>query len=330
MWGYNKLAKLYFIGFNLDMRINCIQSYSLYNQNNFNKSLSFEASGKPLTLKYVVEKRSNLLPTRVLESAKKCLLDLSLKTKSLLALHKEIYAPLLECKTLNEVKRLYPEFEDITNEIKFKKPKSIYAKLFMERTENENFALKMLQEIWANLKNKDEIALELGMNSRSSLEWALGQINFVPLSSSYKKLLIASDVEGNKTIADKTRAWNALHPDLMYAHNKKAAQGCKTDKYREAQSKRMKQYDKEHPERREKISKTLKEGWQKCPEVRKAMSEFSKKESSFLKGALCKKTANKKLTEEEKRALAGFYKRFWDSHPELKAVYAEARKGCKG
>lgn len=311
------------------MRINCIQNYSFYNQNNFNKSLSFEASGKPLTLKYVVEKRSNLLPTRILDSAKKCLLDSSLKNKSLLALHKEIYAPLLECKTLQEVKSLYPEFENITDEIKFKRPKSIYAKLFMERTENENFALKMLQEIWANLKNKDEIALDLGMNSRSSLEWALGQINFVPLSSSYKKLLLASDVEGNKAIADKTTAWNSLHPDLMYAHNKKAAQGCKTEEYREAQSKRIKEYDNEHPERREKISITLKKGWQKCPEVRKAMSEFSKNESYFLKNALGKKTANKKLTEGEKRAIASFYKRFWDAHPELKAVYSEARKGCK-
>ena len=311
------------------MKINNIQNYSYYRRNDYNSSLTFEASGKPLTLKYIVEKRENLLPIRVLEGAKKCLLDSSLKTKSLLDLHKEIYAPLLECKTLDEAKKLFPEFESLKEEIKFKRPNSLYAKSFMERTENENFALKMLQDIWGNLKNKDDIAKELGMNSRSSLDWALGQINFVPISSSYKKLLLASDVEGNKTIADKTRAWNALHPDLMYVHNKNAAQGCKTAEYRQAQSKRIKEYDKEHPERREKISATLKEGWQKCPEVRKAMSEFSKKESTFLKRALVKKTTNKNLTEEEKRVIAGFYRRFWDAHPELKAVYAEARKGCK-
>ena len=312
------------------MRINFIQNHLYYNQPNPNSSPTFSAQGKPLTLKYIVEKRSNLLPARVLENVKKCLLTPTPESKSLLTLHRETYAPLLECKTLDEVKSLYPEFKDIKDEIIFKRPNSTYAKSFTERIQNENFALKMLQEIWANLKNKDDIAKEYGMNSRSSLDWALGQINFIPLSSNYKKILVASDAEGNKTIADKTRAWNALHPDLMYAHNKKAAQGCKTEQYREAQSERIKKYDIEHPERREKISNALKEGWQKCPEVRKAISEFSKNESSFLKNALAKKSTNKKITEKEERAIAGFYKRFWDTHPELKAVYAEARKGCKG
>ena len=134
------------------MRINFIQNHLYYNQPNPNSSPTFSAQGKPLTLKYIVEKRSNLLPARVLENVKKCLLTPTPESKSLLALHRETYAPLLECKTLDEVKSLYPEFKDIKDEIIFKRPNSTYAKSFTERIQNENFALKMLQEIYYLLR----------------------------------------------------------------------------------------------------------------------------------------------------------------------------------
>lgn len=309
------------------MQISSIQNNYLYNPQV--KDSAFKSRGKPITLQYIVEKRSYLLPERILGSAKKLLADTKAKLPSLLDLHKQTYAPLLECKTLSEAQDLFPEFNEIEENITFKRPKSIYAKLFKERTENENFALKMLQDIWAKLKTKDEIAEEFGMYGRTSLDWALKQINFVTFNTNYRKLLQASDEEGNKIIAQKTTAWNSLHPDLMYAHNKKAAQKCKTDEYRTEQAKRMKEYDLTHPERRKKISITLKEGWEKCPEVRAAISEFIKSEKALIKNLLSKKSKKIQLSEFEKRALSSFYKRFWESHPELKDVYAKARKGCK-
>lgn len=292
-----------------------------------NNKPSFEGRGKPITLRYVVEKRSHLLPERVLNNAREILSSQTERIPSLMELHKSIYAPLLTCNTLDEAKEMFPEFEEMLGIVTFER-NSRYAKEFNERTD-KNFALRMLQEFWVNLKTKDEIAQELGMLNRNSLEWSLKQIGFVSYPANYKTLLKASDEEGNRLIACKTIAWNALHPDLMYAKNKHAAQGCKTPEYREAQSDRMKAYDREHPERRQKIGESSREAWENCPEVKEAMSEFAKSSSLFVRKVVMKNIKGENLSPAEKRINKGFYKRFWDSHPYLKAVFADARNKNK-
>lgn len=297
-----------------------------YSRNNTN-SIVFSAKGKPLSLQYIVDKRAELLPKRILQEAKKYLKLPLDKQPTLLEIHRKEFAPLLTCETLTQAKKLYPEFEEVLDKVKFKR-KSIYAKVFQERTD-EKFALKMLQEYWGKLKTKEEIAEDLGMPCRTSLDWALEQINFVGFPKNYNKILKASDPIENKIIADKTTAWNALHPDLMYKHNKEAAQGCKTEKYRKEQSIRIKEYDKAHPERIEKITLAIKEGWDNCPEVKAAMAEFASKEALYTRSALMKKFTKQKLSPQETRTIKGFFKRFWDSHPELKKIYGDARRKNK-
>ena len=56
------------------------------------------------------------------------------------------------------------------------------------------------------------------------------------------------------------------------------------------------------------------------------MSEFAAKEQGFVKKVVMKAISGAKLTEKEQRVNKGFYKRFWAAHPELKPVYAEARR----
>ena len=180
------------------------------------------------------------------------------------------------------------------------------------------------------LKTKENIVADMKLHGRCTLNSWLDAINFPSFPNNYVALLNASDVEGNHIIAAKTTAWNNLHPDLMYAHNRKAAQACKTPEYKKAQSKVIKDYDKKHPERAHKISNTVKEGWSKCPEVRAAMAEFAKKEPAFIQNSLMKKFTKQKLNEVETRATKGFFKRFWAVHPEMKIIYAKARKGTKG
>lgn len=306
------------------MQISSINYFNLVNYNKPYYQPTFEAGGKPIGLQYVLEKRSNLLPERVLAKAKEALKASSTTVPSLMELHLSIYAPLLTCKTLAEAQEIFPEFSAMTQEVKFER-NSRYAKEFYSRTD-ESFALKMLQKFWAELKTKDDIAQEFGMLNRNSLEWPLKQIGFVSFKPNYKTLLLASDEKGNQEIASKTTAWNALHPDLMYAKNKHAAQGCKTKEYREAQSQRMKDYDKEHPERREKISVSGKEAWAKCPEVRKAMSDFAAKENSYVRSVMKKRFTGQPMSDKDVRISKGFFKRFWQAHPELKAVYAESKK----
>ncbi len=300
--------------------------YSLnsYNLSKTQNQPNFEAKGKPISLEYIVENRSNLLPPRVLEKAQSILRNGRGSLKSLKELHLEIYSPLLECKTLNEAKFLYKEFENMDEEVVFQR-NSRYAEKFKNHTD-KNFALKMLQEYWAKLRNKDDIAKELGMKNHTSLDWVLKQINFVGFDKNYKTLLKASDEEGNKIIASKTAAWNALHPDLMYAKNRKAAQGCKTDKYKKEQSQRIKDYDKKHPERREKIRVATQRAWDSCPEIKKAMSDYLKQQSPFIKSIVSKDMSKSLLTSAEKRIKKAFFKSFWDTHPKMREMYAMAMK----
>ena len=304
-----------------------MQITNLVNINSRHKNSSFNGRGKPLDLRYIIEKRSNLLPQRVLEESKRRVNDSTSKKISLVDIHKSIYKYLAECTNLDKIKTLFPEFKNIEAEVSFKRD-SVYAKNFKEKVEN-SFALKMLKAFWVDLKSKEEVAKELGMPSRSSLEWALKKIKFVSLNPNYLNLLKASDAEGNRIIANKTANWNKKNPEQMMAHNKKAAQNCKTEKYRKEQAERMKEYDKKHPERIKKISENNRKAWAICPEIKAKLAEFTKNESDYVKNILRKKVEGKKLTEQEKSIHKNYYKRFWQTYPELKKVFADAKRSVK-
>lgn len=285
---------------------------------------TFDGGGKPITLQYIVENRAHILPKRVLNATLSLLKTKEAQLPSLMELHRRIYAPLLSCKTLDEAKKIFPEFCEMKGSVEFQRD-TRYSREFKERTD-ENFALKMLQDFWAKLKTKDEIAQEMGMRSRSTLDWPLQQIGFVSYHPNYKVILRASDEEGNQVIAAKTTAWNAAHPDLMRAKNKHAAQGCKTEEFKVAQSERIKEYDKLHPERREKISMNVKRAWEACPEIRSAMAEFALTCPGFMRRVVVKRFKGMELSQSEIRTDKTFFKMFWNAYPELKEVYAKAMK----
>ena len=310
------------------MRLQFLQNSLNNNGYNSNIELSnFKARGKPITLEYIVKKRSYLLPKRVLDKAQVIVARMRENKPSLKELHLDIYAPLLECKTLDEAKHLFPEFSDIKEDVIFQR-NSRYAEEFKMRTDKD-FSLKILQEYWGKLRNKDDIAHDLGMKGRSSLDWVLKKIGFVPLDTNYKILIKASDEEENRLIAAKTTAWNVLHPDLMFLKNRKAAQGCKTEKYRKEQSQRIKDYDKEHPERREKIRIVTQRAWDSCPEIKKAMSDFLLELTPAERCVIVRSINKKCLSSKEKVIRNKFFKDFWTKYSNLKSLYAEAMKKNK-
>ena len=304
------------------MQIFSVQNNFYYDmpKNRLNKT--FKAKGKPLELKYIIEKHSALIPERVLNEAKKILN--SGNNKDLIDIHKEIYSPLLNCKSLEEAKLLFPEFNDMKKEVIFSR-ESVYTKNYRENCKGE-FALDILREYWANLKTLDYIAKKYNYKSRNSFQWILDKINLPKINRCYSTLLKASNIEGNKLIASKTTAWNSLHPDLMLKKNKRAAQFCKTEEYKKAQAVRMIERDKVHPERKEKIGRVSKRTWELCPDVKEEMSKALNSENDFTKISIKKAVKGERLSEKEKVARFAFYKHFWGEHPELKEIYAEARK----
>ena len=74
---------------------------------------SFEARKVPIDLNYVLSERSHLVPQRVLEEVEKIVAAKPEKMKTLKDVHKEVYAPLLDCKTLEEAQQLFPEFAGV-------------------------------------------------------------------------------------------------------------------------------------------------------------------------------------------------------------------------
>ena len=279
-------------------------------------------SKNPLSIKYVLDTRRNLVPDRVLARIKQISAQNPEKMPTLKEIHLEIYAPLLECKTLSEAKNLFPEFgnmKEVTEVVQ--RLSGNYKKLAQSGNLTDKFSLKILQDTWARLKTQDEIAKELSMKGRTSLGWILEKIGFVNFPQNYKTLLQASDPVGHSAIAGKTAAWNAAHPDLMRARNKHAAQFCKKPEYRTAQAERMKEYDRLHPERKEKIQTFSKEMWDSVPEVKADLRAFLREQQPSVRKAVCKKG---KLSEAETRMRRGFYKRFWEIHPEHKEKMQQA------
>lgn len=192
--------------------IRSINQYSYYStQPNF--------QGKnPIDLNYILQKRSNLLPPRVLEKAQE-LVDKNVKPLPTLEdVHKDAYSYLLKCQSLDEVRMYFPEFSQIKNaESAFVRNTGNIKKLKENGYLNNGFTLKILQDIWVNLKTKDEIAKEMGLKNRSGLSWILDKINLVNFKPNYRMLIMSSNPITHAKISEKTTAWNKAHPDIMKA-----------------------------------------------------------------------------------------------------------------
>lgn len=252
-----------------------VTSYNLnsyYNQYKINKP-SFEAK-KPLDLTYILKNREHLLPERIAKEIKKILFTQSnFELPTLKEVHLMTYEPLLHCKTLQEAKELFPEFNCIKEVTEpFKKITGNIKILQDEGHLRDGFSLELLQEIWGKLANLDDVAEKFGLYDRHSMDWILKKIEFVKYDKNYKNLVISTTPEGYAKKAEQTKAWNMAHPDLMYAKNQKAAQGNKKPEHRKAQSERMKNFYNEHPEERERVSKNSTKYWSD-PENRKDQSD---------------------------------------------------------
>ena len=295
------------------MRVRLIYSY--------NKTESRPSFGRPknIDLIYAVTKVPHLLPPRVHESAEKIAHLSYLKTMpTLYDLHKEIYKPLLQCKTLDEARNIFPEFREILS-----------ADAVLQRKTNnvknltvplDKLSLHILQEYYAKLTPKEKIAENLGLTNRSALQWILDKINFAPFPKNYFAVLKGSDKELKNEMAEKTRAHNLLNPTAMYERNKIAAQKCKTQKYRQEQSERMLEYDRYHPERREKISKHYSEVWARLPHIRKAQrAELAF--HPYYRELFAREQNGEVLTDFERKKKKLFYKHFWDKYPQYLEEY---------
>lgn len=295
---------------------------------------SFEAKA-PIDLNYVLKERSHLLPPRILEEVKRIVSSKPEKLPTLKEVHQRIYAPLLECKTLEEAQKTFSEFEGVKEAtVSFERITGNIKKLKEGGFLKEGFSLKILQEVWANLKSQDEIAKELGLKDRNAITWVLQKIGFVNYDTNYKSLLMASSSDTRAIIAGKTLAWNASHPDLVRARNKKAAQGMKKPENRKAHSRRMKQHFVDHPERRKQVSKNSKKYWSD-PQHREEHSQrgknYAKAHPEKAQKARERSKAAWALIPEARKILKNFFKDYTAEDmilaSRLRDVFSKRQKG---
>ncbi len=298
-----------------------MQIYSNYHTyQTISDSPSFGAA-KDITLKYVVSKYPHILPERVFEAAKQIINSVpKAKRPTLYELHLELYKGLLECKTLDEARNMFPEFREVLDASIFKHSRSKHLKNLTVPL--EDMSLRVLQDYYGRLLPQQEIGINLGFASKSAFDWFKDKIRFLPFKKNYLTLVYSSNESKNAVIAEKTRAFNRKNPERMLEHNRQAAQSNKSSEYRKAQSQRIKQYDNENPERRSKIGKFTKEVWSRLPHIRKAISQ----EMAHFPGMdriIAKRMSHEPYTEQEKRLNKGFFKFFWRKYPDYKEEYAQ-------
>lgn len=263
------------------MKITYVSSFNTYNKTNSPRP-SF-GSAADITLEYIKKNRFYLLPERVQQSVIKKIAS-NEKIQSLKALHEEIYRPLLSCKSLEEAQNLFPEFREVLQADTVIQRLCANFRQINQRVLLKDLSLYLLKERWANLKTIDEIAMQLGLKSRSSLTWLIDKIRIPALGKNYQNLLKASDEGLNKEISQKVKAYNAQNREKVLAHNRKLS------------------YDPRCIALNRDLSLQM---WNNMPNVKKAMSDF-RKENPYLR--------------------KGFYRAFWDKHPELKAEVSRVRK----
>lgn len=305
------------------MRImpNTINSYIIpfKEQTNYNTKPSFQGA-KDINFAYILEKHAEKLPKRIIKKVEYYVEKVSQKEHlTLRELHLKTYSKLLECKTLEDAKRKFPEFKDVLDISILNNSRQKFIKKM--EVEPENLSLRLLQEYYGRLKNQKEIVEELNLSGKQALQTINEKINLPVFPKNYRAIINASDEVFNGRIAAKMRAYNQLHPDLIRAHNKLAAQSNKSIKYRLEQSERMKEYDKNNPERRKKIGKFTKEVWSRVPNIRKALSDEMNNVPNYKMIAV-KKKKRIPLNEQEQRMEKVFFKSFWEKHPDLKVQFA--------
>lgn len=277
-------------------------------------------------LTYVIQKRKHLVPIRIQNEIKKILRTKPATEPTLRDLHLKTYAPLLECKTLDEARNLFPEFREVLDAAIFENSPSKNIQEVKKHIQLKDLSLKLLQDTWAKLKTQDEIAQELGLQDGKKLDWFKSKINFVNKDKNYNPLLKVSEPELRKIIAAQTTAYNKAHPEKMFAHNKMAAQGCKKPENRAKQKIRSTQMYIDYPHLREQVRLISQMTWDRLPTLKEKMSEFALECPPYTREVLKKMVLKKGLTPAEERIRKKFYKDFWCKYPELRDLYKQTRQ----
>ena len=287
-----------------------------------NYNPSFRAASD-ITLEYALKKHSKFLPKSFITKARE-LISCGKKDRPVYEVHNEIYKDLFEAESLSEVKAKYPEFSSVEDIITLESNRSKAIKAVKKIMPLEKFTLSYLKKLYQPT-SQDKLKEEFGFTNRSLLGWLNKKLHINKLSGSYIKLIQMSDEKENRRIAELSR--NAIYADAEAQKHRleRAAEAHKTPEYRAKKRQEMKDYYERNPEKAKKTGLISKLTWSKCPEIRAALSEYTKKLSPYIRKILSKKRTGAPLNAEERRIASSYYKQFWEQNPQLKEIYRQRR-----
>ncbi|MCM1010049.1 MAG: hypothetical protein NC390_04105 [Fusobacterium sp.] len=275
-------------------------------------------AAKDINLKYILENRAHLLPKRMRVEAEK-----AAKTEmpTLKDLHERVYKPLMDSKTLDRAKKLFREFDDVIElpAVAEKVPRLV--KTIQEKMPLGDFSLDLLKKVWSGMP-QEEIAKTYGFSGRAPVAKLCEMLNIPKPDHNYLTLLKNSDEAGNQKTADATRR----HLGICMRNLALANIANKTPEARAKQAAAMVRHYAENPEKREEVSAISKLAWAKCEQIREAKSKYFESLTGYQRAVLKKQSSGAPLTAQEHRVVAAVHKKFWDSHPEFKVIYSDARR----
>jgi hypothetical protein len=256
-------------------------------------------------------------PARVLAKVK--VLCQTLPEKELPALydvHKEVYAPLLECKTLEEAKAKFPEFAGVKSvrEVKCIKGSLLYRANQGEvpQVGNQDLSLYLLKNIYGEAQPIKTIAEFLNLNIRA----ALHILNIKQLPQKYVfQLSITNKDFVKKKYKDPNMRRRASEAMLKFHQDNPEVASKRMLKFHQdnpevAQeySKRMLNFHRDHPEAAQEHSERMLKFHRDHPE---AAQEHSERMLKFHRDH------PEVAQEDSKRKL-----KFHEEHPELAQEYS--------
>lgn len=280
-------------------------------------------SAKDISLKYVLEKHSDCVPNRVLQRMME-LVDIGGELPQLYELHREVYTPLYEAKNLAEAKELFPEIRDIVDIKTLENNRSKAIKAVKAKMPLEEFTLDYIKKIFM-MFSQPQLAKEYGFTNRNLVQWLNEKLHVKAFSSIYTKLVAMSSEAENSRIAECSRRAIFRDPETQAKRLQKAAEHHRSADYRAKKRQEMIDYYRRNPEVSERYSRISQRTWELCPEIKQAMSDYTKTCPDYVRRVMSKKIKGQKLTEHEKRISSAYYKNFWDTHSEYKEQYRKAR-----
>ena len=280
-------------------------------------------SAKDLNLRYMLRRNSKYMPESVLKEVQRLCATDKKELPNLLEVHASVYQKLFGATSLDEI-RTYPELNGVLDIVTLRSNRSKAIKAIESKMPLEEFTLGYIKELYKPLK-MEQLVEKYKLTNRSILNWLNEKLNIKKLSTTYFQLLRMSSEEENSRIAECSRKAIFNNPEAQEKRLKKAAEAHRTPEYRAKKSKEIKDFYKRNPEASAKTAAISQRTWDRCPQIKEALSEYTKNLDPFTKMVLKKRAKKEKLTDVEKRIINAYYKRFWDTYPECREAYKEAR-----